>query len=224
MNHIVHGAESSLLELLEQCLESSTTARWELFIKRLQPAIASSIWRTLTRAGVPPQENRALIDDLVQQTFLRICEGDFRVLRRLKGSTEAGLVAYLRTIAAHIAIDYLRGRGPRTEELDNASGQVTSEADDSTVLLAEIDRHLRRCSEENFRRDRRVFWLYHRAGITAKAIAALPGINLNVKGVESLILRLTRCLRKLFAETPAAGGISSQSTFSMKGRVIGTLS
>jgi RNA polymerase sigma factor (sigma-70 family) len=173
---------------------------------------------------MPPQHNRALIDDLVQQTFLRVCEGEFRVLQRLKGSTEAGLVAYLRTVAAHIAIDHLRRGGPRTEELEANSEQAASDPDDSAVLLAEIDRHLKRCSEENFRRDRRVFWLYHRAGVTAKAIAALPGINLSVKGVESLILRLTRCLRKLFTETPGAGGISSHSTFSMKGRVIGTVS
>ena len=224
MNHIVHGAECSLVELLEECLASRTAERWELFIKRVQPPITSSIWRTLTRVGTPPQDNRALIDDLVQQTFLRMCEGEFRVLRRLKGSTEAGLLAYLRTIAAHIAVDHLRRRGPGTEELEDDSGQAATDPDDSAVLLAEIDRHLRRCSEENFRRDRRVFWLYHRTGVTAKAIAALPGINLSVKGVESLILRLTRCLRKLFAGTPEAGGISSQITSSMKGRVIGTVS
>jgi RNA polymerase sigma-70 factor, ECF subfamily len=40
-----------------------------------------------------------------------------------------------------------------------------------------------------------IFWLYYRDGLTARAIAQLPGIRLSVKGVESTIHRLTRRVR-----------------------------
>jgi RNA polymerase sigma-70 factor (ECF subfamily) len=41
-----------------------------------------------------------------------------------------------------------------------------------------------------------IFWLYYEQGMTAKAIAALPSINLTSKGVESAISRLTRLVRE----------------------------
>jgi RNA polymerase sigma-70 factor (ECF subfamily) len=45
-------------------------------------------------------------------------------------------------------------------------------------------------------RDRRIFWLYFRSGLTASAIASLPTIGLSTKGVESTLLRLTKQVRE----------------------------
>ena len=74
------------------------------------------------------------------------------------------------------------------------------------VLLREIDVHLRALVEgPHAARDRRIFWLYYRVGLPAASIAALPGIGLSTKGVESTLHRLTRELReRLAAGKPGA--------------------
>jgi RNA polymerase sigma-70 factor, ECF subfamily len=51
------------------------------------------------------------------------------------------------------------------------------------------------CPPETLERDRIVFWLYYRQGYTAGEIAGLPAVALTVKGVESLLYRLTAALR-----------------------------
>ena len=70
------------------------------------------------------------------------------------------------------------------------------------LLLLEIDRLLE-ISGQNATgpRDRTVFWLYYQQGMTAGAIAALPGISLSVKGVESALHRMTALIRSHLRQT-----------------------
>jgi RNA polymerase sigma-70 factor (ECF subfamily) len=77
------------------------------------------------------------------------------------------------------------------------------------ILLQQIDECLAgRTAEATCSRDRAIFWLYYRDGLTAKAISELPEIGLSVKGVESTLLRLTRIVRtRLSAAT--GGGASA---------------
>jgi RNA polymerase sigma-70 factor (ECF subfamily) len=68
------------------------------------------------------------------------------------------------------------------------------------VLIQEITRHLDLCmAGPDFERNRRIFWLHYRAGLSARAIADLPGICLSPKGVESILMRLTKDLRQRMA-------------------------
>jgi RNA polymerase sigma-70 factor (ECF subfamily) len=92
------------------------------------------------------------------------------------------------------------------------------------LLIGQIDRILAKQLREPFaKRDRSVFWLYYRQGLTSKAIASLPGIGLTSKGVEAMIHRLSKAVRneidgnKLFRSPEE--GISSSGTLSReKGR------
>jgi DNA-directed RNA polymerase specialized sigma24 family protein len=69
------------------------------------------------------------------------------------------------------------------------------------ILLKEVDDALcASLSGEGQVRDRTIFLLYYRYGLTASAIARLPSILLTVKGVESVIHRLTRLVRERLAE------------------------
>jgi RNA polymerase sigma-70 factor (ECF subfamily) len=64
------------------------------------------------------------------------------------------------------------------------------------LLYKEIDSLL--CSAvhgETAERDRTIFWLYYRTGLTTAAIAGLPSFNMNPKSVQSVIYRLTQILR-----------------------------
>jgi RNA polymerase sigma-70 factor (ECF subfamily) len=47
-----------------------------------------------------------------------------------------------------------------------------------------------------FVRDHTVFWLYYRDGLTASEISRLPGLDLSLKGVESLLLRMARMVKQ----------------------------
>jgi hypothetical protein len=62
--------------------------------------------------------------------------------------------------------------------------------------MDEIEKCLQqRKGEPNFDRDYRIFCLYYCDGHTANAISQMPGIGLDVKGVESALLRLIKWLR-----------------------------
>ena len=109
-------------------------------------------------------------------------------------------LAYVRTIATNLVIDNLRGKKVIFEELDPSLRDPQPGVRPELELTDTIDRHIEVCSGTNARRDRRIFWLYYRSGLTSKAIAALPQIGLQQKGVESLLLRLCRCIRRAMAE------------------------
>jgi hypothetical protein len=82
------------------------------------------------------------------------------------------------------------------------------------ILLRQIDENLGPASEPATReRDRQIFWLHYRHGMTARAIAAIPGIGLAQKGVESVLKRLTDHIRFRLVELKREGpeGKSAQS-------------
>jgi DNA-directed RNA polymerase specialized sigma24 family protein len=45
-------------------------------------------------------------------------------------------------------------------------------------------------------RDCQIFGLHYLAGMTTKEIAAIPGMGLTVKGVESVLVRLKRFIQE----------------------------
>jgi RNA polymerase sigma-70 factor (ECF subfamily) len=61
---------------------------------------------------------------------------------------------------------------------------------DQVLLLSQIEA----CLPEN-RREQIVFHLYYRQGFTAKEVAAIPALDLTVKGVESMIFRIAQHIR-----------------------------
>jgi RNA polymerase sigma-70 factor (ECF subfamily) len=63
-------------------------------------------------------------------------------------------------------------------------------------LIAQLDGLLLLYPNTVSARDRNLFWLYYRQGLTADAISRIPAISLSAKGVESALQRLTRLLRE----------------------------
>jgi RNA polymerase sigma-70 factor (ECF subfamily) len=61
----------------------------------------------------------------------------------------------------------------------------------------EIDENLKRClTGPDKDRDRMIFWLYFRQGMSTREIASLPGIGLGTKGVGSVIDRMKSTVRQ----------------------------
>jgi len=63
--------------------------------------------------------------------------------------------------------------------------------------LNEINEHLKQyLTGPDQERDRMIFWLYFRQGMSTKEIASLPTVGLSAKGVGSFIERLKHGIRE----------------------------
>lgn len=187
-------------ELLKACVTQANAGAWEEFVRRFQPLIAGVVARTAMRwTEVSP----ALVDDLVQDTYLKLCTDEFRRLREFENRFEDAIYGFLKAVAYNVTMDHFKVRNATKRgsqlmskaEFDTAL-QSVPKADrvEERILLREIEELVDRITETD--RDKLVFLLYYRQGFTAKAISELPGIDLSEKGVESCILRLTRLLRQ----------------------------
>jgi RNA polymerase sigma-70 factor (ECF subfamily) len=194
----VPAPERSAAQLIVSCLEEGSPSVWREFVVRFQPLIASVILRRLRRYG---DSNSSLVDDLVQETFLRLCKDDCKVLRQFEQRHEDAIFGYLKVVAASVTMDYFRGlsaqkrlgdRLSEPEEVIDVHVSTPANAEQA-LMLREIDQCIERVSDS--KRDRTIFWLYYQRGFTAKDIAKLPSIGLTAKGIESCIYRLTKAVR-----------------------------
>jgi RNA polymerase sigma-70 factor (ECF subfamily) len=200
-------AALSAERLILACTQTEDTAAWEEFVRRFHRLIATVALRVASRWG---DSSPQAVDDLIQETYLKLCAGNFRILRSFKSQHPDAFYGYLKVVTANLVHDHFKAahsgkRGSGAVEVA-ADPQITSEAgaagksSERSILLQQIDGLLSRLAVgQHLERDRRVFWLYYRVGLTANAIASLPAIGLSTKGVESTILRLTRLLRQELA-------------------------
>jgi RNA polymerase sigma-70 factor (ECF subfamily) len=192
-------------ELARACAHSADTAEWGEFLGRCAPVAAliaarvARIWQGTASSAV--------VDDIVQEVFVKLCEQERRILREFKPKGDDSFLALLRVITASVANDYFRRqysekRGGKvvTMLLDEEPSSMVATHNDQdaqrAVLFNELDRKLRSASGATAERDRALFWLYYLQGLTADEIASLPGSELSAKGVESALRRVTAWLRK----------------------------
>jgi RNA polymerase sigma-70 factor (ECF subfamily) len=196
-------------ELIRACAQSTgETAAWGEFIRRYNRQIVVVAFRTAQSWGVNSSE---IIDDLVQETYLKICADHCKLLRQFVDSHPGSIFGYLKAITASVVHDRCkslhtikRGGGRAEEglevlevlEIAPLKGSEPAQALEREILLDQIDTFLQSHIPKSTRdRDLNIFWLYYRQGLTAQAIASLPATDLTAKGVESTILRLTRLVR-----------------------------
>jgi RNA polymerase sigma-70 factor (ECF subfamily) len=194
-------------ELVHDCLRTGNDAAWEEFLTRFHPLISTVVSRTARRWNVTTP---TLLEDLEQEVYLKLCTDHCQLLRDFHGVHADSLFAYLKVTAAHLVQDHFKARRARKRGSGQADqslelndpplppgGAGSCEALEHRVLMKQINRLL---SEEGYsRRHRALFWLYYRQGHTAQALAAIPAVDLTVKGVESLLQRMTRSVRDRLA-------------------------
>jgi RNA polymerase sigma-70 factor (ECF subfamily) len=202
-------------DLVRLCAETGENEAWQEFVRRFHTVIASSICRIARRRG-QVKINNAVLDDLIQETYLKVCANDFRLLREFRAQHPAAIYAVLKVTAANVAHDYFRakntdrrGGGLEEQELSEVEHLVSDERRTGSariertgsaqvereILLREIDAILSGVRTPSSARDREIFWLYYQQGFTAEAIAALAVFNLTTKGVESILHRLQKQVR-----------------------------
>jgi RNA polymerase sigma-70 factor, ECF subfamily len=202
----------SVEELVRQCAVSGDLAAWQEFVHRFQRLIAKVVLRGAARFG---DASKQTVDDLVQETYLKLCAHDYRILREFDHRHPDAFLGFVQVLATNVVRDHFKSsfskkRGANhvegmSDDLVPAAGESSAgspRAIERGVLIQEVQRHLDLfVAGDDQARDSQIFWLYYRVGLSAAGIAALPGIGLTTKGVESLILRLTRGLREQMTAT-----------------------
>jgi RNA polymerase sigma-70 factor, ECF subfamily len=157
--------------------------------------------------------DHAVLDELVQDTYVRICADGFKVLRGFKAQHPAAIYSLVQAVAYSTAVDEFRsqttakrGGTQRPVALDSLIGGLSGGKSpenqlERQLVLDRIDAHLNTILPEATReRDKTIFWLHFRQGYTAAEIAKIKSYRLTAKGVESLLQRMIRDLRARFGE------------------------
>src|SRR5437773_3590937 len=197
----------SLKDVVCLCAGPSDDEAWEEFVSRVGRPISLTVMRTASLWGEP---SRSLVEDLVQMTYLKLWEDSCRLLRDFAIQHPEAILGYLKKTAANATHDYFKHAHSQssggdkahisTSDIDPEAGMGvhgSQEKIDFGVFLSEIDQHLKRClTGPDQERDRMIFWLYFRQGMSTKEIASLPTIGLGAKGIGSVIERLKHRIRE----------------------------
>jgi RNA polymerase sigma-70 factor (ECF subfamily) len=197
----------SAVDLVQKCAHSKDVDAWRELVRRFHPIIAAAVLRTARRSFEP---SRQLVDDLIQDTYLKLCNNHCRLLRSFHPEHSNSIYGFVKVMAANVVHDHFkaeraekRGAGRRTESFSEhvqsdpeARATGSSAALERQIRLQEIDDVLVHVAAgPDGKRNRIIFFLYYRQGLTASEIAALPALNLTTKGVESTIARMTHMIR-----------------------------
>ena len=107
--------EIPIRDLLDRCLSSEDEGLWLAFVRRTQPMMANVIMNTVRRWKEP---NPSLVDDLLQEAFLKLFANDRKSLRSIRNAHENTIFGYLRVVAGNVARDYFRSPQNRIEEIE----------------------------------------------------------------------------------------------------------
>ena len=194
------------IRLARICAYSAQAPEWEQFVREVTPVVALAARRVSTVWG---DASEATISEIVQEVFLKLCEDERRILREFDDRGNDSFLKLLRMITASVGTDHFRRiraekRGGRSQSVslephfpaEDVSDNRATAAVEWPSLIAQLDGLLMLYPKTVTARDRNLFWLYYRQGLTAQAISRIPAIGLSAKGVESALLRLTRLLRE----------------------------
>ena len=195
-------------DLVKACVGSDDNEdAWAEFIRRFQPLVAKVVGRTARRQypHTPPHQ----VDDLVQETYLKLCADDCRLLRQFQSRHRDSIYGFLKVVVVSVVLDHFKSE--RAQKRDTAHTEALSEqalpdrpaagngsrlSMEDQVALRQIDDIVGKLYTGRILvRNRAIFWLHHRDGMTAQAIASITWIELNTKGVETLLRRMTHMIQ-----------------------------
>lgn len=189
-------------ELIQRCLASDQVV-WTEFLRRFERPISMVVIRTLRRRLRPTP---TLVEDLVQNTYLKLLDDNCKALRTFKAQHENSIYGYLQVMASNITQDYLRKldakkRDSRVEQdieelpPDLISDSSASREAEHRTEIRQVEERLKKITTGT---EQEIFWLYNRWGLTAKEISQI--FQMNIKSVENMLARILRLLREDFGK------------------------
>jgi RNA polymerase sigma factor (sigma-70 family) len=195
--------DASPAHLIDACARGEDAA-WEEFVRRYHSIIALTAYRVAKRHGESsPHE----IEDLVQDTYLKLCDGGGRVLREFRFEHANAIFGFLKVVTANVVRDSIkrrrtvrRGGNLILEPLKDPEPRIGNAAELTPAELAlfidQVDGFLCNFLPPEARdRDCTIFWLRYKQDLAVKEIASLPSLGLTVEGVESVLHRLVQLVR-----------------------------
>lgn len=209
---------------------------WQEFVSRFHGWIRRTAFRAYTMEaehshGLDTAVAGEVVDDLTQEVFVRLIDGERRALARFQGRNEHSIYTYLSTIATNLVRDHFKKlRAQRTppaarslsEPLrasdapvdDLTLGDVLSGSSSSPEEMArsvEIRRKIaaavgRASPGATSKRDRLIFRLYFVEGLTLEEVASIRSVGLSVSGVEKRVRRIRSALKNSFGKEEKKGG------------------
>ena len=202
----------SVEQLVGECANNADPDAWLEFIARFQRLIAGTVIKACREWS---QCSPEIVEDLIQEIYLKLCNDNCALLIQFEPSHPNAFVGFLQKVAANVVYDHFRKLHAIKRDIDNTvelneavnqlqpgSGHLSPA--DLAIFLNEVDDLLRsRGDGPTEEKERNIFWLYFRVGLTAKEIAGIPAMELGVEGVESVIHRLKTFIRKSLLQESA---------------------
>ncbi len=205
-------------DLILRCVTARDQETWREFQERFDRPLVLGVYRTLRRFDAQISEDER--QDLLQETYYRLLEGDGRRLRRCRGQAEGAIAAYLGRVAENVAVDFLRSRsaakrgGSVLVDLRHSGGSdpvdrvrdPRNSPEERLLLRERRARFLARCEKlvgrRSPERDLQVLYLAFFQGWTSREICGRVGHGLKPGTVDSLIHRVKKRLQNLGMDIP----------------------
>jgi len=192
----------SAAELFTLCAGSRDHEAWLEFHRRYHRTIAGVALKTLAVAR-PGRTDE--LEDLIHEVYARLCQRSGKALQDFVPTGPNSDFAYLKVITRNVVLSHCSSKRVEDDRTNSAVQDIeiadpaSTNSIDRKILIGQIDNAVRSTATD---RDRQVFWLYYRSGLTAEQISSFPTIGLSAKGVESALSRLTRIMKEKFANKP----------------------
>ena len=192
-------------ELVSACANSTDEDLWDEFFARFRAVIAGAVYRETSKGG---SVSTQVLQDLTQETCLKILDPDRKVLARFKPRHPGSVKGFLRAVTINLVIDHLRAVGRErnriADNVDVTQEDSLSAADitetvtriERNLLLQKVDTVLVESEGPTARRDRNIFWFHYQKGMSAREISEVQGVGLSAKGVEATLRRTTMLVRE----------------------------
>jgi RNA polymerase sigma-70 factor (ECF subfamily) len=162
---------------------------WRALVERYQRPVFALLSRMLS-----PVARRDLVEDLAQETFLRV----FRALPTFDRAAPGRLSSWLLTIAARLALDELRQRRPLLESLHAVHAQAAGTGNQASPDRRLLNQILTRAVEALSPDHRAVLLLREVHGLEYDELATALAISVGT--VKSRLSRARAELRAALAE------------------------
>lgn len=180
-------------ELVQACAELRNVEAWEEFVRRFNPLIIKIARRVAARFATDPND---VCDDIASEVYMKLAAHEAKALLGFHPRHEGSAYGYLAVVAKNTARDYFSRRQLPVIDAFPLEKVPAQEVIEWRIRLRDVEDILQRKVNDD---ERQMFWLYYRQGLTAKAIAELPGQKLTQKGVEAALRRVGSIVRRELA-------------------------